>query len=208
MHNAEERKIAGTMMVKRGIWFFMRMVLIIAALLALGYSVFTVAMRAGNLYILATEGLQLRAECILQDGPQVELREYFTEGFLSKDEMLQGTEYDNYTINNFDYRVEVEGISVWPWGTGATVTVVERMASISGSIHEDKKPANALPDAVYPIPEWEGGRYRLYFSFREDRWYIYQMVLIDVTPSEQPKRTPDMRMTPMLPPTATVEPVE
>lgn len=194
---ADRGKPTGPRAAKRGVWFFMRTVLLIAAFALLCYGIFTMAMNTTNLYILATEGLQLRAECILQDGPEEELRSYFTEAFLSKDALLATTVYDDYTITSFDYRISVESVRAWPWSKSATMVVMERMASMNGSILADKKPESAPEDAEYPIPEWESGKYRLYFSNRNGRWYIYQMTLLEAAPSEQPLRTPDMRMTPL-----------
>lgn len=203
MAHTERQKLSGARMARRGIWFFMRTVLLAVLLVALCYGVFTTAMRASNLYILATEGLELRAECILQDGAQVELREYFTEAFLEKDTALSHTVYEDYTITNFDYRIEVEGVSVWPWSQTATVTVIERMAAMTGTLNEDKKPEGTAEDAEHPLPEWQPGRYLLRFRLKDDRWYIYQMQLLKTVASEEPKRTPDMRMSPMPVPTAT-----
>lgn len=193
---ADRAKPTGTRAAKRGIWFFMRTILMITGFAFLCYSIFTMAMNATNLYIIATEGLQLRAECILQDGPAEELREYYTDTYLSKDVLLSSSTFKDYTITNFDYRISVESIKSWPWSNSATMVIVGRMASMNGSIHEDKKQEGAPPDTVYPLPEWEDGRYRLHFSKRNGRWYIYQMVMLDVAPSQKPLRTPDIRMSP------------
>lgn len=201
MAHSERQKLSSARMARRGIWFFMRTVLLIILLAVLCYGAFTTAMRAANLYILATEGLQLRAECILQDGAQIELREYFTQAFLEKDPALTSMAYQNYTITDFDYRVEVEGVSVWPWSQTATVRVIERMASMTGTLNEDQKPEGAAEDAEYALPEWEPGHYLLRFRLRDDRWYIYQMQLLQTVATEEPKRTPDMNMSPLPVPT-------
>lgn len=208
---AYREKPTGARAAKRGVWFFMRTIMMITGFALLCYGVFTTAMNATNLYIIATEGLQLRAECILQDGPKEDLREFFTNTYLSKDAMLSSSGFDDYFITGFDYSISVESIVSWPWSSTATMVLVERMDSMSGSIHEDKKPENAPADAEYPLPEWEGGRYRLHFSRHDDRWYIYQMVMLDVAPEVKPLRTPDMRMSPRpayttTPPTLTPTP--
>lgn len=193
----KQEKPKGIRAAKRGIWYFMRTTLIAVALVALCAGVFITAARMTNLYILATEGLQLRAQCILADGALLDLEEYFTLAFIEEDPGLLQNPYLDYTIKSYDYRVEVESISVWPWSTHASVTVVDRMAALNGTILEDKKTAGAPEDAAYPVPKWESARYLLRFRLRDDRWYIYQIQLVDAAPTMAPKPTPDMRITPI-----------
>lgn len=204
MAQTEQNTLSSARMAKRAIWFFMRTVLLILLLAGLCYAAFDTAMRAANLYILATEGLQLRAQCILQDGPVEEMRSYFSTGFIEEDTALVAGTYEDYTVKDFDYRVEVKGISVFPWSQTATVTVLTRMASMSGALNDDKRPEDAPADAVYPLPEWEEGRYLLRFWVKNGRWYIYQMQLLKAGPSEEPRRTPDPNRTPI--PAATLKP--
>lgn len=204
MAQQEQKPLSGAWMAKRAIWFFMRTVLLILLLGGLCYAAFDTAMRASNLYILATEGLQLRAQCILQDGPAEEMRSYFTTGFLEEDNALSAGTYADYTVKDFDYRVEVKGISVFPWSQTATVTVLTRMASMNGTLNEDKRPEDAAADAVYPLPEWQAGRYLLRFWIKNGRWYIYQMQLLEAAPSDEPRNTPDPNKTPI--PAATLKP--
>ena len=196
----------------------MRTILLIVALIALGVGVFVYAMRAANLYILASEGLQLRIACILQDGPKETLPAYFTEAFLAGDSQLNASPYEDYTITNYDYRVEVESVSVFPWSNSATVTVVERMHSLNGEINEDKRPEGAAKEDRFPPPEWEGARYTLRFRLIDDRFYISQMQLMEKAPEVSLLPTPDMSKT-MIPaatqtpaitatPTATATPVQ
>lgn len=193
----EKGKPVGPRAAKRGVWFFMRTILLVTAFCALCYGIFMMAMDASNLYIIATEGMQLRAECVLKDGPEEELSVYFTEAYLSRDSLLSSTKYNDYTINNYDYRVSVSSITAWPWSDTATMVVTERMASLNGTMLEEKKPENAPEGATYPVPEWDGGRYRLHFINKDGRWFIQQVVLLEASPSEVPLRTPDMCLTPL-----------
>lgn len=192
----EKGKPTGPRAAKRGVWFFMRTILLVVAFCVLCYGAFTMAMDAANLYILATEGMQLRAECVLQDGPDEELKAYFTEAYLSRDSLLSGTRYDDYTVSSYDYRISVESITAWPWFSTGTMVITERMASLNGTILDEKKPENPPEGATYPPPEWESGRYRLHFINANGRWLIQQVELLEASPSEEPLRTPDMRMTP------------
>lgn len=204
MAQTEHKPLSSARIAKRAIWFFMRTVLLILLLGGLCYAAFDTAMRASNLYILATEGLQLRAQCILQDGPAEEMRSYFTTSFMEEDTAFTAGTYEDYTVKDFDYRVEVKGISVFTWSQTATVTVLTRMASMNGTLNDDKRPADAPADAVYPLPEWEGGRYLLRFWIKDGRWYIYQMQLLEAASGEEPRNTPDPNRTPI--PAATLTP--
>lgn len=193
--------------VKRGIWFFMRTVLIAAVLLALFFSVFVYAMRASNLYILAVEGMQLRAECVLASNSQEALSAYFTPAFLAEDAALTQTPYADYTIKSYDYRVEVEDISVWPWSSSASVTVVDKMHALTGELHEDKRPADAK-DAAFPPPEWAAARYILRFRMKDDRFYITQIQFVEEASQEDARPTPDMSKTPVQAATPTPTPLK
>ena len=195
--NKPEKKPTALRAAQRGIWYFMRTLLLIAFVALLCYGVFTTAYRAANMYILATEGLQLRAECALMNGDREALKEYFTTSFLEKDELLLHNAYDDFTISAFDYRVEVNGFSVWPWSSTASFTVTARMHALNGVIREDRIPENALEGAEYPLPEWTGGKYTLRFRLSGGRWYMYQMQLLEEAPSPAPLRTPDMSITPI-----------
>lgn len=188
-------KPSGARKVKRGIWYFMRTLLLITAIALICYGTFIFALRSANIYILVTEGFKLRAECILSDGANEELGEYFTASYLEKDSMLSGSIYDDYTINSFSYRLSVNGISAWPWSNSVTITVTEHMSNMVGSINEDKKTGEEGKE--YPLPEWQNSRYRVYFKNERNRWYIYQVVLLDASPEDQPLLTPDMRQSPI-----------
>lgn len=174
----------------RSIWFVARTLLIIALVAALCWYVFTVAFNASNMYVLATEGMQLRSECVMQDGPKLELTEYFTGEFIQGDELLASGKYDDYTITDYNYRLSVTGFSLNPWSDRATLQLVERVEQLQGSINAERIPEDAPEGAEYPLPEWEAGRYRVTFEKVSGRWYIDELQLLEANPSMEPKRTP------------------
>ena len=174
----------------RSIWFVARTLLIIVLIAALGWYVFTVAFNASNMYILATEGMQLRSECVLQDGPELELTEYFTAQFIEQDELLHSGKYDDYNVNDYNYRLSVEGFSLNPWAERATLEVIERVDQLQGAIIADRIPEDAPEGAEYPLPEWDAGRYKATFRKIGGRWYIDELILLEANPSMEPKRTP------------------
>lgn len=181
-----KNKLSKARMAKRGIWYFMRTMLIIVLVGVLAVGVFMTAMRISNIYIIGTEGLQLRMNYILQDESILTMQEYFTARFLAEDTAMQNNIYDDYDITSFDYRIEVNGFSVWPWSTTAELTITEDMYAIKGSILESKIPEDADPEAEYPIPEWNAGKYRVNFVLNDNRWYIDGMEWISsVTPGDE-----------------------
>ncbi|MDD3920285.1 MAG: hypothetical protein PHO41_03815 [Eubacteriales bacterium] len=200
---ATHSELSKARIARRSIWYIMRTVVIIVALAALCYGAFVTAMRASNLYILTTEGLKLRAECALMDGSRESLGDYFTSSFIDTDTMLNTDDYDAFTVTDYDYRVSVTGMSVWPWSTTATVTVVDNMVSVNGSYNAEQTEQDGAEEQKHPLPEWKGAKYKLYFSYSDERWFLYQMQLLEAAPSEAPKRTPDLRMSPLPVPTPT-----
>ncbi len=174
---------------RRSIWYVIRTLLIITAIVSLCLGVFVTAMHVSNLYILATEGLPLRAECILKDGDVLSLSEYFTGEFIENDTYLYKGLYSGFTVSSFDYRVEVESISVLPWNTRATMQIVDEMASLSATAN-DKSDGSAKLD----IPAWTPARYIVSFTKEGSRWYISALTLIEENPVQAPKPTPNMSL--------------
>ena len=84
-----------------------------AAILCIG--AFLTAERYSNLYILTSEGMALRAECVFADGARNDLEEYFTLSFLQSDPAMSDATYANYTITDYNYDLTIERISVLPW---------------------------------------------------------------------------------------------
>ena len=130
---------------RRIIWYALRTVLVISVILALCYGVFTEAMYVSNMYIVATEGMALRADAILTSGSISDLEQYFTEEQLQGDYMLYADTYADYTIENYDYRFEIKGVRVFPWSKSGTITYIERIPSITGTADHEAEAASAPP---------------------------------------------------------------
>ena len=172
---------------RRSIWYVLRTLVIAAAIIALCLGVFVMGMHVSNLYILATEGMEERADCILTDGSVLDLTEYFTEEFVMNDAELYAHRYREFTVSAYDYRLTVEGISVLPWNTRATMRVVESIPSISGK-HNVGAGEGEEPIA---LPEWTTARYTVSFTRIGSRWYISGITLVERNPEMTPKATPD-----------------
>ena len=173
---------------RRSIWYVLRTLLVITAIVSICFGVFVEGMYVSNLYILVTEGLQARAACILTDGAVLELTEYFTASFVDNDDILYEDRYGDFTVASFDYRIDVERVSVLPWNQRASMQVVTYLAAINAS-------ANASnPEAE--LPQWQAGRYVVGFARDGSRWYISSLSLVETDPETPPAPTPDYSLLP------------
>ena len=169
--------------LRRSIWFVLRAVLLISAILGIAYGVFTEAMYISNMYIVTTEGMKLRAETILQNGSVTELQQYFTDRFLEEDELLNNGAYLDYAVDSFDYRYDLKGFSVMPWSRTGSVTYVERIPTIN---------ASPISEEVQgPVTPWIPMLYKVNLVKIEGRWLIDSLAIVEENPPEEVKPTPD-----------------
>lgn len=174
---------------RRSIWYLLRTMLSVALVIVLCLGAFVTAMHISNLYILVTEGLELRAEYILQGGEITALTEYFTEDFVAKDPALYAGTYGDFDVSNFIYKLEIKRLFVLPWHKTATVKVYEKMLSVSGS------PREGAPEGI-TLPEWPAAEYNVKLTKTDGRWYINDMLLLMNSPEEKPLPTPDYSLLP------------
>lgn len=182
---------------KRTAWYLFRTALIFAVIVGLMTIAFFFAMDAANIYIIVTEGMTLRMDCTLGSRDYNEMYEYFIADFVDKDERVHNNAYDLYNIENYDYRLDIDKIDIWPFATTATMTVTERVPNITGEGTADAPSAN--------VPAWEAGRYTVTCKKIDGRWFIEKVKLIKANPEEPPRATPDMSL---LTPTPTPEHTE
>ena len=201
---ADRDPARGLRIARRSTMYLVRTLLFIIMGCILCIIAFLTAMRVSNLYILASEGMALRADCILSDGAQNDLEEYFTLTYLENDQALKDTTYDNYTISSYNYDLSVEKISVLPWSMKATVTAVERV-SAKGEINVDQL-SEGESIADYPVPEWKSRRYEIEFLNNKDRWYINNLTALAEDPASEPMGTPDLSLSPIPAATPTATP--
>lgn len=179
-----------TNVARRTVWYVIRTFLIIALIGFLSLFAFKTGMIASNLYIIAMEGMALRAECILQDGAVLELTEYFTQNLVENDKQLYDGTYDSFTITDYNYDLNVKSISVWPWSDVAKMQVIERVSNITGSPNQ----TDETDEEANTIPRWQNARYELVFSNIKDRWCISAVTLLETNPEEKVLNTPDMSL--------------
>ena len=147
--------------------------------------------RLANLYILVNEGMSLRIECILQDGPREELDNYFTAECIASDGRLQDTTYQPYTVSSYNYVLDFSHIRVWPWLQAMSVDVLEQADRITGSANSNAVDPHSAPPAWTPI------RYRLSIRKVKGSWRIGAITTLTVDPKIDPLPTPDPSRSPL-----------
>ncbi len=205
-NHEEPRGLRRLRIARRSMLYIVRTLLLVimAAILCIG--VFLTAERYSNLYILTSEGMALRAECVFADGARNDLEEYFTLTFLESDPAMSDATYANYTITDYTYDLTIEKISVLPWSMSATVTATERV-TLKGSINADQLSEEQNP-ADFPLPEWTPKRYRIKFINNNARWYISELTLVEENPESESYGTPDPNESPIPAATPTPKPTE
>ena len=172
---------------RRSIWYMLRLLLMTALVFSLAFCVFVSAMYVSNIYIILTEGMELRAECVLKDTVQPDLTEYFSEAFVASDAALYAEKYSGYTVTNFDYRIQIEKLFVWPWSGSVRVRVTDKVVNIAGTANDESGSADSMP-------VWEPAQQEVTLVKVGTRWYIHKVELLQLNPPEDALPTPDMSL--------------
>ncbi len=171
---------------KRSMGYIFKTLFIILLVMLLAYAAFSTAMTLSNMYVLATEGMALRAECVLTDGSALELSEYFTEGFINSDAALNSSSYDGFTVTDYNYSLSVTGFFALPWSNSARLRVVEKVTNVSATANEGNEGAT--------VPGWTSSRMDIQFTRVDQRWYISGLDIIQLNPEDPPRGTPDLSL--------------
>lgn len=175
---------------RRSIWYILRILLTLVAVITLTLGVFITGLYTSNIYIILHDGMSKRANCILNESDFSELTEYFTDDFLLTDEALQKDAYAGFTVSSYDYRVEVEKLLALPWESAVDVRVIDKLAAISA------EPVEQAADGGLPpsLPEWQAKRCDIQFVRRDGKWLINKITVLETNPMEKPLPTPDMSL--------------
>ncbi len=190
----QEKELQTLRTARRSMTYVVRTLLLVIAGVIVCLAAFLTSERMSNLYILASEGMALRAEYIIADGAYTDLQEYFTLSYLEGDDRLDDTTYDNYTVSSMNYDLDIEKVSVLPWSVQATVTAMETI-SLKGTINTDML-SEGEKSSDYPIPAWQTVRYRIHFVNNNSRWYMQDVETVETDPALSDVRTPDPNLSP------------
>jgi len=205
-NDKEPKDVRRLRTARRSMMYVVRTLLLVILAVILCIGAFLTAERYSNLYILTSEGMALRAECVFADGARNDLEEYFTLTFLESDPAMSDATYANYTITDYNYDLAIDRISVLPWSMSATVIATERV-TLKGNINADQLSEDQNV-ADYPLPEWTPKRYKIKFINANARWYISELTLMEENPDGSDIATPDPNMTPIPAATPTPKPTE
>ena len=202
----EQKEMKRLRIARRSMMYIVRSLLLIILAVILCIGAFLTAERYSNLYILTSEGMAIRAQCVFADGARNDLEEYFTLTFLENDPAMSDTTYANYTITDYNYDLAIDRISVLPWSLSATVIATERV-SLKGTINADQLCEDQNP-LDFPLPEWTPKRYKIKFINANARWYISELTLLEENPDMSNLGTPDPNLSPIPAATPTPKPTE
>ena len=161
--------------LRRLVWFIASRLIWICILCGMLVCGFYMCLNTANIYIILNDGLEKRTDVILTREDAEALNAYFHADFLSTDPALEGafdgtSVYDDYTITDFEYDLEIERLWAWPWDDFATCTVVERVPSITGTVISSRR-----SEASPTVPSWQGGRYDITLVKDNGEWKIIGM---------------------------------
>ena len=122
-----------------------------------------------NIYISVNEGISQKAEVILKEGDYTTLSKFYTQEYLERDSLLSNNPYRSFIVTNYDIRVKVKKISVWPWNNVAKETIEEVVKGINAA------PKDSEEESL-TIPQWENGE-KLVIMKKNGRWRIDDIII-------------------------------
>lgn len=162
--------------------FLLKTVLVVVFVGLVLYVAFHTAMNIGSVYVLSTEGMELRADVALGAQSESELVNYFTQDWLERDALLQNNPYADYKITGYGYSLKVENMTAWAWSDTATVVVTEQVSRLAGVATDGS--VDAEGNALTP-PAWEECRHTITLKKnREGRWYIAELATETIQETE------------------------
>ncbi len=177
----EERNALGV--ARRSLWYVLRIMLVITLVGALCFFALVEMMNVSNIYIIVTEGMEKRADCVMGNTPSSDLQEYFIKEWLSRDEIVDSGKYDAFRVDSYDYRLTIEKMSVAPWSKDASIRVLEQVLNIQATPYNDSNKD--------PVPQWEDSRMEIRLEKIDGRWYISMISVLQKDPEIEPGATPD-----------------
>lgn len=198
---AARKQLRAVTSVRRSVFYFMRAILTVLAVGALGILSFLSAARVSNAYILVNEGMTLRAGCILKNTSEDDLAAYFSSACIADDALQRETSaapYAGMTVTSYQYNMKIQYMHLLPWHINLYVDVVEQIRGIKGTF-----PAEAGSNAT--VPDWAPRKYRLYLDRIDGRWFIESIELLELNPKLDVPATPDPNASPL--PMVTPSPV-
>ena len=184
--------------VRRLLWFIASKLLIFSVIASVLVLAFYLAMNTANIYLLLSDGMQLRTSVILTRDDASELPNFFANSFLDNDEALKigmssQSPFANYRITSFESEVKLEWVWSWPWQDVAQANMIHTVPEIKGTIRPEKAALVQSGALGANPPVWNGGRYEMQLHRVNGQWKIAGMEQKQVI---LPKTTPVPTATP------------
>lgn len=180
-----------TIYLIRLLWYILKYTVVAMLVIALFIVGFFVARDTTNVYVITTEGMELRASTILNVSDPNGLYKYFSSNYLAQDNALNTTIYDEFIIRDFKYKLKIETIWASPWEQKAYVQAIENLPEIDGEypVKEDDETPKILPS-------WQRARYSIVLVNVEGSWLIDDVIELEQlepvsTPTDEPEITPN-----------------
>lgn len=188
-------------------WFLLK------ALLAMGLitggltMVYHIASNSANVYVIATDGLKMRAATALAPNtvnPGLDLSMYFTDTYLAQDDLLLHNPYEGAEVTDYVYHLRVKEIWCRPWDGIAHLVVEESIPSIDGYFLGESVEGDNVQRL--PLPPWPHNKYRITCRLIGGIWMVDEMQLIEeLAPEPTPTDEPKVTLPPPAEPTPAVE---
>lgn len=186
--------------VRRLLWYIASRLIAVSAVFVVLVMVFYISMNAANIYILLSDGMNMRTSVILTRENPKELNKYFRADFLENDTALSlglssESPYQNYKIDGFEDSLQMEWVWSWPWEDTAQATITYRVPVIRGSALSSKQELVKTGVITEEPPSWQGGRYKMTLYRVNGQWKIAGMtqtqILLEptVAPTDVPAST-------------------
>jgi hypothetical protein len=188
----------------RFVWYVLRIVILAASAFAILVVAFFVAKDSANVYVIVTDGMKARASSILMPNQESSLSKYFTSGFIKS--QTKNSDYADFLISDFTYKLSVESLWCNPWKKIASVTVVESIPSIISSSTSADTSTDSTKKAPVP-PQWPRARYTVNCIRVADYWRIDSITKVEsLQPEPTPSPEPSTYITASPVPTSTTTP--
>lgn len=191
--------------------FVLKKIIIIAVIAGLCIAGFLMCMNAANFYVLLNDGFKERADVIIYGKDTEEMSKYFSSYFMASDSYKELSErYKLYDIYSYGYKLNIRGLTAWPWASRTEVYIDEAVYSMDGEIDTaNMSKEEAREQGIYEPPAWKNGTYKVVLIKQEGRWYIDEMSYkeeFSYEPPQQRSVAPEVLTSLRVTPTPTAAP--
>lgn len=173
------------------LWYLLSRALIWALGVGLVVLAFFMAMDYMNASTLTKDGMQVRAEVVIEGSDPSTLTKVFSKAFLESDTLLTSNAYLPYKVSDFDYKADSNIDLIFPWQDSVTLRITEKVSNIQAQVTPD--PDSGLSDSP---PAWQNAIYDVKLVRYEGGWRITSMSTVKILPPSPTPTPADTDITP------------